>query len=749
MKSRIGYKLIIALLLFSSLITLVTTALQLYFDYRVDLKRVNNYEALIRESYLKSIATSVWLYNDKQIQTQLHGILHLPDMEHIQILSDEGANWSVGTVSSKNKLIKEFPLLYMHKGKLINIGVLKALVSLDNIYTRLFKKAFTILLSNAIKTFLVSGFMLLIFQYLVTRHLYSLSAWMKNMDIGRSFEKFHLDRPVEKSKKEDELDEVVIAINEMQNNLKNYITDRKIAEDALRKSEAHLRTLIDTIPDLVWLKDLDGIYLSCNSKFERFFGAKESDIAGKTDYDFVDKELADFFREKDKIAMAAGMPSINEEEITYADDGHKELLETVKTPMYTNENKLIGVLGVARDITYRKRAEEEKAKLKIQLAQAQKMESIGTLAGGIAHDFNNILYPLIGFAEMLQEDLEQNSPEHESVTEIFHAALRAKDLVKQILAFSRQIDQTLKPVRLQSILKEAFKLLKSSIPTTIGIELNINPDCGMVVADPTQIHQIVMNLATNAYHAMQDSGGQLNVSLDQVEIDAESLGFSELLIGKYALLKVIDTGAGIEKEVMDKIFDPYFTTKETGKGTGLGLSVVQGIVKSCHGDIQVYSEPGKGTEIYVYLPIMKKITKIDSPDPSQTIQGGKERILLVDDEEMIVKMEKQMLERLGYHVTTGIGSIEALDLFKENPDTFDLMITDMTMPHMTGLQLAGKIKDIRFDIPIIICTGFSDQINEKTFRKMGIQGYVLKPVIKREIAKTIRDVLNENQGTGK
>ena len=749
MKSRIGYKLIIALLLFSSLITLVTTALQLYFDYRVDLKRVNNYEALIRESYLKSIATSVWLYNDKQIQTQLHGILHLPDMEHIQILSDEGANWSVGTVSSKNKLIKEFPLLYMHKGKLINIGVLKALVSLDNIYTRLFKKAFTILLSNAIKTFLVSGFMLLIFQYLVTRHLYSLSAWMKNMDIGRSFEKFHLDRPVEKSEKEDELDEVVIAINEMQNNLKNYITDRKIAEDALRKSEAHLRTLIDTIPDLVWLKDLDGIYLSCNSKFERFFGAKESDIAGKTDYDFVDKELADFFREKDKIAMAAGMPSINEEEITYADDGHKELLETVKTPMYTNENKLIGVLGVARDITYRKRAEEEKAKLKIQLAQAQKMESIGTLAGGIAHDFNNILYPLIGFAEMLQEDLEQNSPEHESVTEIFHAALRAKDLVKQILAFSRQIDQTLKPVRLQSILKEAFKLLKSSIPTTIGIELNINPDCGMVVADPTQIHQIVMNLATNAYHAMQDSGGQLNVSLDQVEIDAESLGFSELLIGKYALLKVIDTGAGIEKEVMDKIFDPYFTTKETGKGTGLGLSVVQGIVKSCHGDIQVYSEPGKGTEIYVYLPIMKKITKIDSPDPSQTIQGGKERILLVDDEEMIVKMEKQMLERLGYHVTTGIGSIEALDLFKENPDTFDLMITDMTMPHMTGLQLAGKIKDIRFDIPIIICTGFSDQINEKTFRKMGIQGYVLKPVIKREIAKTIRDVLNENQGTGK
>jgi PAS domain S-box-containing protein len=638
------------------------------------------------------------------------------------------------------------------------------------------------------------------------------------------------------------------------------IFERKKTEKSLRESETHLRTLIETIPDLIWLKDPNGVYLSCNRKFERFYGSEEADIVGKTDYNFVSKELADFFREKDKAAMVADKPIINEEEISYADDGHRELLETVKTTMYDSEGKLIGVLGVARDITKRKQAEdelnrifelspdlvgmanlnegyfkrinpawkifgrpleefisrpfidlihpddqnktenqvkrmqsgqyvfgfenryrckdgsyrtiewratsaqadgtvyvsgrdvternravEEKEKLESRLRQAQKMESIGTLAGGIAHDFNNILYPLIGYTEMLQEDLPKNSPEQESIAEILHAALRAKDLVKQILAVSRQNDQELKPVKLQSILKEAMKLLKSSIPSTIDIHTDIDSDCGMVVADATQIHQIIMNLATNAYHAMQESGGLLKLTLNQTQIESSPLGFSEFLPGEYAVLKITDTGTGIKKDVMDKIFDPYFTTKETGKGTGLGLSVVQGIVKSCHGDIHVYSEPGKGTEVHVYLPIIKKLSKKDLPDPSEPIQGGAERILLVDDEEIIIKMEKRMLERLGYHVTSRAGSLEAFEVFKANPDTFDLIVSDMTMPNMTGVQLANKIKAVRTDIPIIICTGFSDQINEKTSKKLGIQGYIMKPVIIREIAKTIREVLKESK----
>jgi len=360
--------------------------------------------------------------------------------------------------------------------------------------------------------------------------------------------------------------------------------------------------------------------------------------------------------------------------------------------------------------------------------------------------FNNILFPLLGFTEILQEDLPQDSPLQENVNEVLQAALRAKDLVKQILAFSRQKNQELKPVRLQSIIKEALKLLGSSIPTTVDIQADIDSDCGLVVADPTQIHQILMNLATNANHAMQKTGGQLKVILRQIEIESETVGFSKLAPGKFALLKFIDSGMGIEQEVIEKMFEPYFTTKKVGKGSGLGLSVVLGIVKSCKGDIHVYSEPGKGTEVSVYLPIMKQATEEIEFSPPLPILGGTERILLVDDEESIAKVEKKMLERLGYHVSARTSSVDALKVFEAGPDTYDLVITDMTMPNMTGEQLAKELLSIRPDIPIIMCTGFSERINKEKAEASGIKGFLIKPVVKFEMGQTVRKVLNEAQG---
>ncbi|OQY02192.1 MAG: hypothetical protein B6I22_13765 [Desulfobacteraceae bacterium 4572_123] len=377
-----------------------------------------------------------------------------------------------------------------------------------------------------------------------------------------------------------------------------------------------------------------------------------------------------------------------------------------------------------------------------KLRQAQKMEAIGTLAGGIAHDFNNILFPLLGYPEMLKQELPADSPLLRHVEAIVTSALRAKDLVQQILTFSRQGDQEVKPIKLQPIVKEALKLLRSSIPTTIDFQKNIDPDCGIVVADPTQIHQIVMNLATNAYHAMEETGGRLKVTLQQTWLESDQALFPELTPGEYALLTVADTGSGIEKNILDKIFDPYFTTKKTGKGTGLGLSIVQGIVKSCNGDIHIYSEPGKGTEIHVYLPIMDQKSDEIKTDRNMPIQGGTENILLVDDEEAIVDMEKQVLEGIGYRVTIRTGSVEALETFKADPGSFDLIITDMTMPDMTGTELSGEIKKIRPDIPVILCTGFSYQVNEEKSRALGIEGYIMKPVIIKEIAATIRKVLD-------
>jgi len=382
----------------------------------------------------------------------------------------------------------------------------------------------------------------------------------------------------------------------------------------------------------------------------------------------------------------------------------------------------------------------ERNKMEKQLQQAQKMEAIGTLASGIAHDFNNILSPLVGYSEMLKDELPADHPFQANADIMLSSALRAKELVQRILSFSRQPKSEIKPIKPKLIIKEALKLIRSSIPTTIDIEQYIDSGCGLVNADATKFHQIIMNLTTNAYHAMKEDGGKLTVTLKQIRIEQDHSEQLNLLPGTYAHLTVADTGIGINKDIIDKIFDPYFTTKEKEKGTGLGLSVVHGIVKGFDGAIHIYSERGKGTDVHVYIPIIageaaKGVFK------TKSFPGGTENILLVDDEEVIVVMQKQMLERLGYHVTTRTGSIEALEAFKNNPDKFDLIITDMAMPNMTGIQLAQEIKNLKADIPIIICTGFSEQLTDESWQALGINGYVMKPVIIRELAGTIRNVL--------
>ncbi|MBI9092281.1 MAG: response regulator [Desulfobacterium sp.] len=371
------------------------------------------------------------------------------------------------------------------------------------------------------------------------------------------------------------------------------------------------------------------------------------------------------------------------------------------------------------------------------------MEAIGTLSGGIAHDFNNILFPLLGYAEMMKEDLPKNSPLHDSVDEILKASLRAKDLVNQILTFSRKSDHEIKAVRLQKVIHEALGLLKSSIPATIEIRTEIDPNCNMVLADPTQIHQVIMNLSTNAYHAMENHGGQLIISLEQGEIGANNdLKEHDMAIGSYAILTISDTGAGIEKKFLEKVFDPYFTTKEIGKGTGLGLAVVQGIIKQYKGTIDISSNLGKGTKIRVFLPTLEKEIFEPTFDVDVPIKGGSERILIVDDEKAIVTMEKKMLQRLGYDITAFSESLDALEDFKKKPDSYDLVLSDMTMPNLTGMQLAKTIKSIRQDIPFVICTGFSDQINENNIKELDIDAYVSKPVLKSEIAFLIRKLLD-------
>lgn len=442
-------------------------------------------------------------------------------------------------------------------------------------------------------------------------------------------------------------------------------------------------------------------------------------------------------------------------------DGHIDITRTLSVPIIGKERieAIVAVANKASDYTVQdqeqvkafisnlmilirqKQTEEAKEQLEIQLRQLQKSEAIGTLAGGIAHDFNNILFPITGFAEILKEDIEPDSPMNECVDEILIGAKRAKDLVMQILAFSRQTEEELKPLKPHIIIKEVIKLAKATIPSTIEIHQAIDTETMTIIADPTQIHQVAMNLITNAYHAMEDDGGRLSILLKNIE-HSDSLNIENLDAGPYVQFSVEDTGIGMEQNTADKIFDPYFSTKPKDKGTGLGLSVVQGIVKNYGGEIKVHSRPGQGTRFDIYLPAFKGSVKSIPTEQKETILKGNENILLVDDEKEVLNLETKILTRLGYTVDACDDSMEALGKIQSNANHYDMVITDMTMPKMTGDTLAQEIKEVQPDLPIIVCTGFSEKLTTDRATSIGIDDILTKPIITRTLASSIRNILD-------
>ncbi len=400
------------------------------------------------------------------------------------------------------------------------------------------------------------------------------------------------------------------------------------------------------------------------------------------------------------------------------------------------------MLGTIVDIHDRKIMEMERVNLEEQLRQSQKMEAVGALAGGIAHDFNNILFPIIGYAEMLGEEMSPDSLAAQNLGEILKAANRARDLVSQILTFGRKSEKEPRPVRIQTIAKETLKLLRSTIPTTVEITEDIR-DTAPIMADPTQIHQVLMNLVTNAFHALDREGGRIEVILKKTEtVPEDGVQNSVIHPNGFAELVIKDNGKGMDEELVERIFEPYFTTKEPGKGTGLGLSVVHGIVKEQNGVIKVESERGKGTRFHVFFPLIPMEEERIPTAEACILPTGVERILLVDDDQQIVKMLQYMLKSLGYQVSVRYSSIDALELFKLKPNDFDLVISDMTMPNMSGMELSRRIRHIRGNTPVIICTGYSDLIDSKKAREMGLSGFLMKPVIKQELAAAVRRALD-------
>ena len=499
----------------------------------------------------------------------------------------------------------------------------------------------------------------------------------------------------------------------------------------LQGAEQPYRTLMETMSEGALTVAANGTILYCNQRFAEMLKAPLNRIIGSSFQEIMPSE--------DWQAFKAALGTCGKEGCR--GEYHLTTLEGREVPVYISARALAlqdveGLCIVATDLT-------EQRALEQQIRQSQKMEALGTLAGGIAHDFANLLAAVIGFTELLQGHLPVGNQAHHYTARILEAGMRGRDLVKHMLTFSRQTDQEKKPLLISSIVKESVKLLRAAIPTTISISVNVRSESGLILADPVQIQQVLMNLCTNASYAMRETGGALEIELSDFSTGPTNGNPYGIEPGHYIKLMVRDTGTGIPAQVKEKIFDPFFTTKGVGEGTGLGLSVVLGIVKQSGGHITVESEPGKGSTFTVYFPKIAGEALPDTKGAETALLTGSERILFVDDEEALVEVGEDILAELGYEVTSRMSSKDALALVEEDPSRFDLVITDQTMPEMAGVELARRILAIRPDMPLILCTGFSHLVDADKAKAAGIKAFAMKPLTKREIARTIRKVLDE------
>jgi len=709
------------------LLVLTLSIFQIFLDLRKEKDFIDTTISQVLATVKESAAQAAYALNDTLAAKVVEGLFKYQPIYKAEVIDDFGsvlANQERPLTTGRLKWIAVYlfgsdlryslPLLSSKDRK--PLGRIDVFVDSYLIALNFINRARVTIISSSVLIVILSAVLTMMFYFSITHPLLKIAGSLSSpQSVKHPFQDLRTPRGHEQN----EIGMLVEAINS--------------TGKALVESEEKYRLLVENSNDAIFVVQ-DRVLKFHNSTTLNLLGYPEEELIQTPFIQFVAPEHR-------KLVLDRHQRRLKGEKVTspYSFkilNRYGEMLWVLLSSVRIIWEGQPATLNFIKDISEQKDMEN-------RLKQAYKMEAIGTLAGGIAHDLNNILLPIMVHSEMVMMDLSPDSPIQHNLKEIFKAGERAKDMVKQILAFSRKEEGKRVEIKITPILEEVLKLLRSSIPTTIDIHQKLEAESDTVFADPTQIHQILMNLCTNASHAMRERGGELTINLTEEHLDSEAAGkFFDLEPGPYLKLTVSDTGHGIDAEAMNRIFEPYFTTKETGEGTGMGLAMVHGIVKSYGGDITAESEPGKGTTFNIYLP---RIEADVSPvaEVSDVLPMGTERILFVDDEKGAVDAIKPMLKNLGYKVTARTSSIEALEAFRNKSDAFDLVITDQTMPNMTGKDLAKEIMKMRPDIPIILCTGFSEQIDEKKAMLQGIRSFVMKPIVMREMADRIREVLDK------
>ena len=541
---------------------------------------------------------------------------------------------------------------------------------------------------------------------------------IKNLSIGiERISNGDLEHKLE-IKAKDEIGLLAYSFNRMTDDLKKTTVSKEYVED-----------IIESMIDTMLVLSPEGIITEANRAACDLLECQRKDLIGKNIATFLEKDYKETLNE-----------ALSENAYILKSGRSIPILLTFSVMLDRNKEPK-GIVCVARNITDRKEQEKEKEKLQSHLQHAVKMQAVGTLAGGIAHDFNNILAAIIGYAELTKRKLADRPKEGKFLDQILNASDRAKRLVQQILVFSRKSEASRESLRIDDVVAEALSLIRPTIPSSVPLQVSLAPIAGTVLGDSTQIHQVTLSLCTNAYHAVRDNGGEIEVRLEQVEIQPQEEASEAVLSpGPYARLTIKDTGCGMSPSTKDRVFEPFFTTKKQGEGTGLGLSVAYGIIQQHQGVITLETELGEGTTFRVFLPLVSEKPE-RAPRTAPDIQAGSEKILFVDDESLLADLGKAFLETLGYQVTATTSANEALEIFRKNPDDFDLVISDQTMPEISGDRLAQEMMRVRPEIPVILCTGHSETIDADRAKELGIKELLMKPINQHIMAKTIREAL--------